>query len=125
MPWWPLIVLVAVNPVAIQAAGVVASASVAAGVTFLLGRRNASGSVATSTATDLWTASDNLRRDLTDALTAERKARQEDAARFEREIARLEGVVASEVQQRHRVEDVNRELTERVAVLEAVNRDRP
>lgn len=124
MPW-PSPPYLAASPAVWQAAGAVAVAVVTAAVTYLLGRRTTSGSVETSAASDLWAATDSLRKDLasalewtTKALADERAARVQDRIRFEADLQveraeriRLEGALRA-------AEEDNRELRERVALLE-------
>ena len=108
MPWLPLALQVASSTVYIQAAGAIAVGVVAAVGGYLVSRRQTSGSVSTSNAADLWEESRAIRLELRDALADERTER-----------LRLEGRLAAEISERQRLEDVNRELTGRVAVLEA------
>lgn len=108
MPWL-LPLLLAVNPALWAPAGVFAGAVVAAAVTYLLGRRSASGTIDTSIASDLWSATDSLRKDLTEALREEREERKADRIRFTAELD-------AERNERVRLEGVNRELAATVAV---------
>lgn len=116
---WPPPFVLALSPPLLQAAGVIAGAAVAAVVTWALGKRNTSGSVTTSNASDLWEESRSIRTELRNALEQERKDRAADRVRWEADLGveraerlRLEGALAA-------AERRNVELTDRVAVLES------
>jgi flagellar motility protein MotE (MotC chaperone) len=119
MPWLLLASLLGLSQAALQALGLVAVAVVGAAATYFLGRRSTSGSIETSAASDLWTESRAIRTELTQALKQERQERAADRVRFEADLQvergeriRLEGALLT-------AERDNRELRERVAVLEA------